>query len=141
MYWIEVGFQLAVMALGYLLGAGAAFLLLRFGGLAPRLDAAALYVLSLPLATTLLSEGFTRLWRHTPGAFGLGGLTAFLPLLVTGAATLALLPVAQRLLAPFDATLPRDAESLSAWIGLAVLCSLLALGLWRFWPEPTARLW
>lgn len=141
MYWLEVGFQLAVMALGYLLGAGAAFLLLRLGGLALRLDAAALYVLSLPLAVTLLSEGFTRLWRHTPGAFGLGGLTAFVPLLIAGAGALVLLAAGQRVLAPFDASLPRGAESLTAWVGLAVFCSLAALGLWRFWPEPTARLW
>jgi hypothetical protein len=140
-YWIDLAIQLGVVALGYLLGAAAAFLLLRLAGAGLQLDRAALYLLTLPLAVTLLSEAFTGLWRHTPGSLGLGGLTVFLPMLIAGAAALTLACAAQKLLAPLDPALPRGEGALTAWVAVALASSLLALGLWRFWPEPTARLW
>ncbi|SMF35956.1 hypothetical protein SAMN06265365_11229 [Tistlia consotensis] len=141
MDWVEMAFQLALMAAGYLLGAASGFFAVRLVGLGVVPNAAALYVLALPLASTLVTEGFTRLWRHTPGSFGLGGLTAFLPMLVAGAGIVVLLAGAQRLVAPFDPSLPDRAGPLTVWVGLAAFCSLAALGFWRFWPEPTARLW
>ena len=101
---------------------------------------ATLFVIALPLVSTSLAEAFIRLWLHTPGAAGLGGLTVFVPMLVAGAVSLAVSFGGQQVLAPFDAAAPRGAQSLTAWVGLAVLCSLFALALWRFWPAPRPRL-
>lgn len=141
LHWIDLAFQLGVVALGYLLGAAAAFLPLRLAGAGLPLDRAALGLLALPLAATLLAEATTGLWRHTPGTLGLGGLTVFLPMLFAGAGAVVLAWAAQRLPAALDATLPRGEGLLTAWVAVAVLSSVLALGLWRFWPAPTARLW
>ncbi|MEX0760680.1 MAG: hypothetical protein WD100_13950 [Tistlia sp.] len=140
LYWIDLAIQLAVVALGDLVGAGAAWLLLKLAGAGLLLTRPALYLLTLPLAVTLLSEAFTGLWRHTPGSLGLGGLTVFLPMLLAGAAAVALALLAQNFL-PSGPPLSRRGPPLTAYLALALAATLLALCLWRFWPEPRARLW
>lgn len=137
----ELLFQLLILLVGYALGAAAVLLGARLVGIGVAMSHAALLVLALPLVSTLLAEGFTSLWGRTPGSLGLGGLTAFMPLFVAAALISVAVTVAQQVMAPFDPHLPRSSASLTSWLGLAVACSILALGLWRYWPEPRARLW
>lgn len=137
---VNVGIQLGVLAAGYLIGAAAIGLGFRLAGTGQVLAAAPLMVTILPLAVVLLAEAFTRLWTHTPGTLGTGGLFAFVPMLVAGSAIALLAQAALFVLEPFDPFLPRDDPRLTAWLGLAAACSLLALALWRFWPEPVPKL-
>ena len=136
----EQSFQLGVLGTGYVLGAAWVLFILRFVGYPLAVNPATLFVLALPLVSAGLAEAFVRLWLHTPGAVGLGGLTVFVPMLVAGAVSLIAAFGGQQVLAPFDPTAPRNSQSLTAWVGLAVTCSLFALALWRFWPAPRARL-
>lgn len=134
--------QLLVLSAGYVIGAAAACMAARLAGLAPGPHPAVWLVLSLPLACVLLAEGFTGLWQGTPGTLGLGGLTAFAPMLLASALVCLAAVAAQELVGPFDAQFPRGTGRLvTVWIALAVACSILALGLWRYWPAPRARLW
>ncbi len=140
--FIETAFQLAVIALGYAIGCGAVMVMLRLFGLPFALNHATMLILTLPLVSTVVAEWFTGLWLHTPGALGFGGLVVFIPMLVAGAATALAALGAQRLMIPYDARLPRDSGGdLSGWLLTAFICSGLSLALWRYWPEPTARLW
>lgn len=137
---VETLFQLAVVTLGYLLGAGGLLLLLWLLGLPLAPARAAALVLALPLATVLIAEGFTGLWLHTPGSLGFGRLWVVFPLLVAGGLAVAAAVAAQRLLPPFDPGLARLEPGLTAWLLVAAACSLAALALWRWWPEPRPRL-
>jgi hypothetical protein len=95
-----------------------------------------------PLLLSLAFEWATGLWDHTPGTLGFGSLNVALPMLIAGAAA----ALAFLLLRGFGPALAGgfDRETLGpaitlwgvATIGLAAL----SLALWRFWPEPTARL-
>lgn len=136
----EQSFQLGVLGTGYVIGAAWVLLILRFVGYPLAITPATLFVLALPLVSTGLAEAFVRLWLHTPGAVGMGGLTVFVPMLIAGAVSLVGAFGGQQILAPVDATAPRGSQSLTGWLVLAVLCSLFALALWRFWPAPRARL-
>lgn len=137
---VEMLFQLAVVMLGYLLGAGSLLLLLWLLGLPLAPARAAALVLVLPLVTVLFAEGLTGLWQRTPGTLGLGGLWAVFPLLIAGALAVAAAAASQRLLPAFDPGLPRSGSGLTGWLLVAIACSLVALALWRWWPEPRARL-
>ena len=137
---IETAGQALILALGYGIGAGVLIGLLRLFGLPFPFTQTAAFVLTLPLVATLVAEAFTGLWQHTPGTMGLGGLTAFVPMLVAGALVVAVTFAAQAFLAPFDPSLPRHAPTLTAWVAIAAGLTLATLALWRFWPEPTARL-
>jgi hypothetical protein len=138
----EMAIQLAVIALGYVIGGGVLMLILRMMGLPLGFSHATMLVLTLPLVATLLLEMFTGLWRHTPGSLGFGGFVVFVPMLIAGAATAVAATGAQRLMVPFDPSMPRGSGSeLSGWLLLAFVCSGLSLALWRYWPAPTARLW
>lgn len=137
---VNVAIQLVVLVAGYALGAGAVLLGLRLAGLGPGPGAATLLVLLLPLLNVLAAEALVRLWTHTPGTLGLGGLAAFQPMLVAGLAIAALARAAPLALAPFSPFLPRGEAPIGGWLALALLCSGLALALWRYWPAPAARL-
>jgi len=138
----EMAGQLAIIALGYAIGGGVVVLLLKLIGFPLGLNHATLLILTLPLFATLLLETFTGLWRHTPGTLGFGGLVVFVPMLIAGAAIVIAAAVAQRLLIPFDPTLPRDSGGdISGWLLVAFICTGFSLALWRYWPEPMARLW
>ena len=136
----DQAFQLFVMCLGYAIGAAAVALVFKVAGIPLAANRAALLVLVLPLMSTCVAEAFTQLWRRTPGTLGLGGLVVFLPMLIAGAVSLAVAFGAQRFVEPFHPVWSRNSATLTTWVVLAVLCSLVALGLWRFWPEPRARL-
>lgn len=99
--------------------------------------AATLLVLAMPLASVLLVEGTTRLWRHTPGSLGLGGLTLLGPMLIAGVASAIVARCLHAFASPFDSSSPREGPALD----LRLAGALGALALWRFWPEPRARLW
>lgn len=135
----ELLFQLAVLAVGYVLGAGGAILALRLGGVS-LLNHAAFLVLGMPMACALIAEGTTKFWRHTPGSLGLGGLTAVVPMFIAGVSVVVAIFLARMLFEPFDASMSRDSGNVTPWVVVALLCSVLALGLWRYWPEPRARL-
>jgi len=138
---VEIAGQLLVLVLGYALGAAVVVGGARLLGLAPAPDAATWMVLVMPLATVCVAEGFSGLWRCTPGSLGLGGLVAFVPMLV-GAVVIAIVALAaQRLLPAHDASIARDSSSLTSWTAVACACAAVAVALWRWWPEPRARLW
>jgi hypothetical protein len=139
---IETAGQLAIVAFGFVIGAGIVLLLARLLGISLDFSRATLLVLTLPLLATLLLEMFTGLWRHTPGSLGFGGFVVFFPMLIAGAGTAIAALVGQKLMIPFDATMPRESGGdISGWLLLAFLCSGFSLGLWRYWPAPVARLW
>jgi hypothetical protein len=137
---IELLFQLAVLLIGYLIGASAILFGARMVAGAFEANAAAFLVLTMPIACTLIAEAHSQLWRHTPGSLGLGGLVAFLPMLVAGAGIGVAIVVAQQVMPSFRPHISRDTDYLSTWLILAMAGSAVALGLWRYWPEPRARL-
>jgi hypothetical protein len=137
---VEFLFQLFVLFLGYLVGAAAVLFGARLIGLSFQANNAALLVLALPILSALVAEAFTGLWLHTPGTLGLGGLTAFMPMLTAAVVISLALLLAQRFLPAFDPEFPRDSGGVASWTGLALAGSALALALWRYWPEPRARL-
>lgn len=137
---MELFFQLMVLAVGYA-GGMIVILLLKLAGMAFTFNSAAMMVLVLPLVSALVAEGFARLWLTTPGAVGLGGLVAFMPMLVAGLISAIAAMIAQRLMLPLDPNSARSSENLTGWLVLAITCSVVTLALWRFWPEPRARLW
>ncbi|MBZ0215110.1 MAG: hypothetical protein K8F25_01030 [Fimbriimonadaceae bacterium] len=101
---------------------------------------ASLLVLLLPLVCVNVIEAFTHLWLRTAGTLGLGGLVVFVPMLIAGALVGSGLLIAFRVIEPFDPSLPRYSESLTAWVVLALICAAITIALWRYWPEPRARL-
>jgi hypothetical protein len=135
----ELLFLLAILAVAYVLGAGAAILALRLGGVS-LLNHAALLVLGMPLACALIAEATTKFWRHTPGTLGFGGLTVVVPMFIAGVGVVVVIFFARMLFEPFDASMSRDSGNVTPWVVVALLCSVLALALWRYWPEPRARL-
>lgn len=137
---MELFFQLLIMAIGYAVGV-VPIVLLKFAGLAFTFNSAAMLVLLLPVMSALMTEGLTGLWDTTPGTVGLGGLVAFLPMLVAGLISAFAAVIAQKYLAPLDPYNPRSSEGLTGWIVVAIVCTIMTLALWRFWPEPRARLW
>lgn len=140
--FIEMAIQLAIIALGYVIGGGIVLILLRITGFPLALDHPTLLVLTLPLVTTLLFEVFTGLWRHTPGSLGFGGVVVFIPMLIAGAGIVVAAFGARKLMIPFDPTLPRDSGGdISGWLLLAFICTGFSASLWRYWPAPTPRLW
>ena len=137
---MELFFQLVIMAVGYAVGM-VPIVLLKFAGLAFTFNSAAMLVLLLPLMSALLAEGLTKLWDTTPGTLGLGGLVAFMPMLVAGLVSAFAAVIAQKYLAPLDPYSPRSSENMTGWLVVAIACTIMTLALWRFWPEPRARLW
>jgi hypothetical protein len=134
--------QLSVIAFGYVIGGGLLIVILRLIGFPLGFSHATLLVVTLPLATTLLTEMFTGLWERTPGSLGFGGLIVFYPMLIAGAAIVMTAAGAQRLMIPFDPAFPRNSDgNVSGWLVLAFMCSGFSLLLWRYWPAPTPRLW
>ena len=49
--------------------------------------------------------------------------------------------IAQKYLAPLNPDSARSSENLTGWLVVAIACTIMTLALWRFWPEPRARLW
>lgn len=139
--WIEVAFQLFIIGLGYALGAGAALLAARLAGAPLEAGGAGWLVLLVPAAAALVAEATTGLWLRTPGTMGLGGLVAFVPLLLAGLAAALAALVAQHAIGLPDAAAGLRAGRLTAWMAVAVGVAVVALLLWRYWPEPRARLW
>jgi hypothetical protein len=137
---MELLFQLLIMAVGYAFGM-IVIGVVKLAGLAFTFNSAAMLVLLLPLMSALMAEGFTKLWLTTPGTLGLGGLVAFMPMLIAGLTSALAAIVAQRLMVPLDADSARSSESLTGWLLLAIACTVVTLAFWRFWPEPRARLW
>lgn len=137
---MELFFQLLIIAVGYAFGM-ISIVLLKFAGLAFTFNSAAMLVLLLPLISALMAEGSTKLWLTTPGTLGLGGLVAFMPMLVAGLASAVAAIVAQRFMVPLDPDSARSSDGLTGWLVLAIACTVVTLALWRYWPEPRARLW
>ena len=137
---MELFFQLVIMAVGYAVGM-VAIVLLKLAGVAFTFNSAAMMVLLLPIMSALVTEGFTKLWLTTPGTLGLGGLVAFMPMLAAGLVSAFSAVIAQKYLVPLDPDSARSSENLTGWLVVAIACSIIALALWRFWPEPRARLW
>ena len=138
---IEIVFQLAILSVGYLVGAaGTAFAVRMVNVSLLEFNPANLFVLTLPLVCAVIAESFTHLWLRTPGSLGLGGLNVFFPMLVAGVMIALMTMLASKFILPFDASLPRSSEYLSAWILLALIASAGALALWRYWPAPQAKL-
>lgn len=137
---MELFFQLLILAVGYFSGI-AIIPVLKLAGIAFTASHGAILVLALPVLCTLAAEGLTMLWLHTPGTLGLGGLTAFLPMLAAGLINAVTATAAQKLLLPIDPNSARDSASLTAWLAVAMVCSVISLGLWRFWPAPPPKLW
>lgn len=137
---MELLFQLLILALGYFSGI-AIIPVLKLAGITFTASHEAILVLALPILCTLVAEGLTMLWLHTPGSLGLGGLTAFLPMLLAGFINAVTATAAQKVLPPFDPNSARDSAALTAWLALAMVCSVISLGLWRFWPAPPPKLW
>ncbi len=137
---MELLLQLLIIAAGYFSGT-AIIPVLKLAGIAFTASHAVILVLVLPIICTFAAEGLTMLWLHTPGTLGLGGLTVFIPMLVGGLINAVAAVAAQKLLLPFDPASARDSESLTGWLALAIVCSIINLGLWRFWPAPPPKLW
>jgi hypothetical protein len=138
---METFFLLALMMLAHLLGAGVAMGGGKFLGFSPPPGSMALLVLGMPLAAAWLAEFTTGLWRHTPGTLGLGSLTVALPMAVSGLFTAAVAIGLCRRLNSASILFSRDSPALTAWVTLALAATMLTLALWRYWPEPRARLW
>lgn len=131
---------LILMAAASLLGSGVVLGGGRLLG-APTLSGPlALLVLGLPILAAWLAELSTGLWRHTPGTLGLGSLTATVPMFVSGFSITFAALVMRIWVEPFDQSVPRDSVTLTAWLMMAVMATVLTLALWRYWPEPRARL-
>lgn len=137
---MELLFQLLIMAVGYALGM-IAIGVVKIAGVAFTFNTSALMVLVFPIVSALMAEGLTKLWLTTPGTLGLGGLVAFMPMLIAGLTSAFAAIVAQRLMLPLDPDSARSSESLTGWLLLAIACTVVTLALWRYWPEPRARLW
>lgn len=137
---MELLFQLVTMTVGYAVGM-IAIGVVKLAGMAFTFNSAAMLVLLLPLMSALMAEGFTKLWLSTPGTLGLGGLVAFMPMLIAGLTSALAAIVAQRFMLPLDPHSGRGSESLTGWLVLAIACTVVTLALWRIWPEPRARLW
>lgn len=137
---MELFFQLAIMAVGYALGI-IPIGVVKLAGVAFIFNNSALMVLVFPIVSALMAEGFIKLWLTTPGTLGLGGLVAFMPMLIAGLTSALAAIVAQRLMLPLDPDSARSSENLTGWLLLAIGCTVVTLALWRFWPEPRARLW
>ena len=137
---MELLFQLLIMAVGYALGM-IVIGVVKIAGVAFIFNNSTLMVLVFPIVSALMAEGFTKLWLTTPGTLGLGGLVAFMPMLIAGLTSALAAIVAQRFMVPLDPHSGRGSESLTGWLVLAITCTVVTLALWRFWPEPRARLW
>jgi hypothetical protein len=137
---MDTFFQLIIIAAGFVCGS-AIILIVKLLGLTFPISSAVLLVLTLPLVSAFVAEGFTGLWLHTPGSVGLGPLMLFIPMLVAGFICAVSAIVMQKLMLPFDPYSARSSETLTQWVALAITCSFLTLSLWRFWPAPAARLW
>lgn len=96
----------------------------------------------LPFLACAVAEVCTELWERTPGGLGTGTLVLILPMLLLGiVAGVAHLVLSGAAPLP-EIHSPREAPGvLTAWVGTAFALSGVGLALWRFWPEPTARLW
>jgi hypothetical protein len=105
-------------------------------------DGLPLILFGAPLLLCLAFEWATGLWDHTPGTLGFGSLAVALPMLLSGA-TAALAFLLLRGFGPaFAEDFGRDGSGamITLW-GLATIgLAAVSLALWRFWPEPTARL-
>lgn len=134
-------FQLAIISAGYILGV-AILLLLKLFGVIFAFGNSLVLVLALPLISVCLAEALTLFWTKTPGSMGLGGLIVFLPMVIAGVINAVAAVLAQKWMSPFDLSNGvRNFENLTGWLVLSVLCCVITLSLWRFWPAPTARLW
>lgn len=132
---------LALMSLAYGLGAGATAGMLKLSGHPLDASAATWVVLVPPLVVAALAEALTQLWQRTPGTLGTGSLVVVLPMAVAGVAAVAIAATTQALAPAFDPSLPRGNAGLDPRLAAALLATLVALALWRFWPVPTPRLW
>lgn len=138
---METLFILLLMTITYLLGAGAIVGAGKLAGLPLPPGSMMLLVFGMPIAASWLAEFTTGLWRHTPGTLGLGALTVALPMALAGTLTAAAALGLQHWGQPVDTLTPRDSSALSAWVALALFATTITLALWRYWPEPRARLW
>jgi len=132
---------LLTMLAGYAAGYFAVRLAATPFGLRAAAGAPPAYLLFLtPLLVCAVFEFATGLWEKTPGSLGLGPLDVVKPMAVAGLAT-AVAHLALRAALPLPADLsPRETGALAIWAAASVALIALALGLWRFWPPPMARL-
>lgn len=138
---METFILLVLMAVAYLSGAGIVMGGGRLLGFPMLTGVMTLLVFGMPLAACWVAELCTGLWRHTPGSLGLGTLNVAHPMSLAGFLT-AIAAVAMRCwIDPVDPSLPRESSTLTPWVALALISTVLAVALWRFWPEPRARLW
>ncbi len=136
-YTMDFLLQLAILLVGYAIGAGCIALMLKAVGLFT-LHHASMLVLVLPLVTVLTLEGFTRFWMTTPGYFA--GFTAFMPMLAAGAFSAVAAAVAQLIFAPFHPHYARLEGDVSGWVGAAIVSAIVCALLWRYWPASPGRL-
>ncbi len=138
---IEVVALLVILTISYLLGVVGVVAPLKLAGVeVPLTNHTSLLIWVLPLISVNVIEYLTRLWSNTPGAAGLGSLTVVVPMFLAGLVAGVSLSVAQRLFEPFDHTLTRHSEELTSWVAVALACTVITVALWRYWPEPTPKL-
>jgi hypothetical protein len=105
-------------------------------------DGLALVLAGAPLLLCLMFEWSTGLWERTPGTLGLGSLSVALPMLLAGASA-AIVFLLLRWLGPEltpDFTRNQLGAAITLWGAATLGVASLSLALWRFWPEPVARL-
>ncbi|MEQ9519392.1 MAG: hypothetical protein RLN89_08125 [Parvibaculum sp.] len=138
---VELGFQLILMTSAYAIGVGIAFLLLKLVNMPFSHNYAGYLVLVLPVVTCVLAEYFTELWMGTPGSMGLGGLNVVLPMLLSGIVIMFAASTMQQFVEPYTHHFARGDATLTPWLVLALTANVFSVALWRYWPEPTAKLW
>lgn len=99
-------------------------------------------LVAVPLVACLVAELATGLWEDTPGALGTGGLVVVLPMLVAGllAAVLQTALTAWAPPPPGPGGARAGGAALTLWLGATLALTAAGLALWRWWPEPRARL-
>jgi hypothetical protein len=136
-----------VLALVMFVSYGLGFALIRWTiGFAmpirPAPDGLPLILAGAPLLLCLAFEWSTGLWDHTPGTLGFGSLNVALPMLLSGAAAAFAFLLLRGFGPAFAGGFDRDTSGamITFW-GLATIGLMaVSLALWRFWPEPTAKL-
>lgn len=138
---VEWAWQSAIIILGYAGGAATGTLLLRLVRFPLRADSPTLLILILPLLSTLVLEFVTGRWMNTPGSLGLGGLVVFLPMLIAGGTIVLVAFAAQQAWGSVVTRCSRDGQAHRIGrLATAGACSVFSVALWRYWPEPVARL-
>jgi hypothetical protein len=95
-----------------------------------------------PLLLCLAFEWATGLWDHTPGTLGFGSLNVALPMLLSGAGVALTFLLLRSFGLAWAGGFDREAlgPAITLWGVATIGLAALSLALWRFWPEPTARL-